>query len=122
MNNKKLINKKNYSPVKVFTQHNMMILDLILVSIFGLSVWHTSMTPFIMFSFVLLRLFATFSLQDKKKANWLPIAMYSVWMILITIVDNGNLLENTIVNPNNYPSFLICSNRSLAVFAESDFG
>lgn len=104
--------------MKVFTQHNMMILDLILVSLFGLSVWHTSMTQFIMFSLVLLRLFATFSLQDKKKANWLPIAIYSVWMILIATVDNGNLLENTIVNPTLrmvkvFLAFIGCSELGL---------
>lgn len=95
-----------------------MILDLILVSLFGLSVWHTSMTQFTMFSLVLLRLFATFSLQDKKKANWLPIAIYSVWMILIATVDNGNLLENTIVNPTLrmakvFRAFIGCSELGL---------
>lgn len=78
--------------MKVFSQHNMMILDLILVSIFGLSMWHVPMGELFPLSLVLLRIFTTFSLQDKRKSNWLPIALYTLWMMVITFADKGDLL------------------------------
>lgn len=85
--------------MKAFTQRNMMILDLVLVTVFGLSVWHMPMSAVFPFSLVLLRLFATFSLQDKRKSNWMPIAMYSLWMIIVTIADNAYMLEEMVLNP-----------------------
>jgi len=76
----------------------MMILDLLLVSIIGLSVWHTIMGKLLALSFIVLRIFTTFSLQDKRKSNWLPIALNSLWMLLFFVNDN-HILNIFIINP-----------------------
>ena len=105
--------------MKVFSQHNMMILDLILVSIFGLSMWHVPMGGLFPLSLVLLRIFTTFSLQDKRKSNWLPIALYTLWMMVITFADKGDLLYRLVGNPvfqmvKVFLSFGGCSELGLA--------
>lgn len=100
--------------MKVFTQRNMMIFDLFIVSIFGLSLWHMPMGRFLTFSLVLLRIFTTFSLQDKRKANWIPVSINTIWIALITFTDGGDALLDFILNPiyelvKIVMSFLGCS-------------
>ena len=82
-----------------FTQRNMMMFDLFLTSLFGLAVWHTPMRGLFPLSLVLLRLFATFSLQEKEKGNWLLVVLNALWLVPLAASNERFIFETYIIYP-----------------------
>ena len=69
--------------MKVQTLKTVQVLDLILVSLLGLFVWNGQAGEgFLLLSFVLFRLVVSFGLMERKKSNWLPVTLSTVWLLL----------------------------------------
>ena len=81
------------------TRNHLMNLDLLLVTLLGFMTWHIQMGSVIPLSFVLLRLFTTFSLSDRKKSTWLPLTICSAWMMLTFFTENSRMMETVYMAP-----------------------
>lgn len=72
--------------------------DLILVVFMIFMSWHTNFLSMMPVIFMTLRLIAALFVIEKRKDSWLPILLFSSWMIGI-ILQNNHLTEDFILNP-----------------------
>lgn len=82
----------------MITRNILMKSDLILVTLLGFLTWHIQIS-IIPLSFILLRLFTSFSLADRKKTTWLPLSLCVAWMMLIFFSKNDNFMDFLYIEP-----------------------